>query len=350
MRRFFRIVSVALGLAVFGDSAQAHHSQAGIFDSRKTIEVTGVVRSVSWRNPHGQILLSVKDEKGVETIWDAETASISILRNRGVDVSGRPIRVGDRVTIAGSPSVRARPEILARSVLLPSGNEFTFGSPNAYFAAGKAGRLVGSAKVSGDVAAATAKADGLFRVWSTIMSDPAAFPMFKGGYPLSAAGKAGLAKWNPRNNILLKCGTKGTPLIMISPLPMDFTKQGDTIIMRLEEYDSVRTIHMSPKAVAPAAHTLFGFSRGRWEGTALVVETDHIAAGYFDHEGTPQSNQIKTVERFIPNADYSRLDYVLTTTDPVNFTRTFELKRYFVWKPENRVSPYECLDRFEPGK
>jgi len=95
MRRFFRIVSVALGLVVFGDSAQAHHSQAGIFDSRKTIEVTGVVKSVSWRNPHGQILLSVRDEKGVETIWDAETASISILRNRGVD--GSSIHVGDRI-------------------------------------------------------------------------------------------------------------------------------------------------------------------------------------------------------------------------------------------------------------
>ena len=120
--------------------------------------------------------------------------------------------------------MRNRPEILARSVLLPNGNEFTFGSDNPYFPAGKAGRLVGGAKTDGDVAAAKAKADGLFRVWSTIMSDPAAFPMFKGGYPLTAAGKAGLAKWNPRNNILLKCGTKGTPLIMISPLPMEFSR------------------------------------------------------------------------------------------------------------------------------
>src|SRR6187200_910177 len=176
MRRLFRIVSVVLGLAVFGNSAQAHHSQAGIFDSRKTIEVTGVVRSVSWRNPHGQILLSVKDEKGVETVWDAETASISILRNRGVD--GSPVRVGDRVTIAGSPSMRNRPEILARNVLLPNGYEFTFGSADAYFPAGKAGRVVGAVKSDSNVAAAKAKADGLFRVWSTIMSDPAAFPMF----------------------------------------------------------------------------------------------------------------------------------------------------------------------------
>jgi len=348
MRRFVRLASFVLGLNLCVGFAHAHHSQAGIFNSSKTIEITGVVKSVSWRNPHGQILLTVKDARGAETVWDAETASISILRNRGVD--GNSIHVGDSITIAGSPSVRNRPEILARNVLLPNGYEFTFGSDTAYFPAGKAGRLIGTAKPDGDAAAARAKADGLFRVWSTIMSDPAAFPMFKGGYPLTAAGKAGLAKWNPRDNNLLKCGTKGTPLIMISPLPMEFSKQGDNIIMRLEEYDSVRTIHMNPRDVAPSQHTLFGYSRGHWEGSTLVVETDHIAAGYFDHEGTPQSDQIKTVERFIPNADYSRLDYTLTTTDPVNFTRPFELKRYFVWKPENFVHPYECLDRFVPGK
>jgi len=342
--RCARLVVFVIGLALLADTARAHHSQAGIFDSTKTIEITGVIESVSWRNPHGQILLSVKDPAGKKTVWDAETASVSILRNRGAD--GSSIRVGDRVTIAGAPSQRNRPEILARSVLLPSGYEFTFGSPNAYFPAGKAGRVVGRAKIEGDVAAATKRADGLFRVWSTNMSDPAAFPMFKGGYPLTAAGKAGLAKWNPRNNVLLKCGTKGTPLIMISPLPMEFVKDGDTIVMRLEEYDTVRTIHMNPKAVAPAAHTLLGFSRGRWDGTTLVVETDHIASGYFDHEGTPQSDQIRTVERFTPTADYSRIDYTLTTTDAANFERPFTLTRYFVWKPENTVHKYECLDRF----
>jgi hypothetical protein len=267
-----------------------------------------------------------------------------VLRNRGAEPSA--VVVGDKVTIAGAPSVRGRNEILANSMLLSSGYEFTFGSANAYFPAGKAGRIVGRATIEGNVAEATAKADGIFRVWSTIMSDPAAFPMFKGGYPLTAAGKAGLAQWNPRDNSLLHCGTKGTPLIMISPLPMEFTKQGDTITMRLEEYDTVRTIHMNANAQAPAEHTLFGFSRGRFEGTTLVVETDHIKAGYFDHEGTPMSDNIKVVERFMPNADYTRLDYTLTTTDAENFERPFELKRYWLWKPENVVHPYECLDRF----
>jgi hypothetical protein len=68
MRQFFRVVSLVVGLGVFGDLAHAHHSQAGIFDSRKTIEVAGVVKSVSWRNPHGQILLAVRDDKGAETM------------------------------------------------------------------------------------------------------------------------------------------------------------------------------------------------------------------------------------------------------------------------------------------
>src|SRR5262245_47510556 len=131
MLRFARFVSLVLALTVFAGIAHAHHSQAGIFDSTKTIEVTGVIKSISWRNPHGQILFSVKNDNGAETVWDAETASISILRNRGVD--GSSIRVGDRVTIAGSPSLRDRPEILARSMLLPNGYEFTFGSADAYF-------------------------------------------------------------------------------------------------------------------------------------------------------------------------------------------------------------------------
>ena len=339
-----RSLVIVAGAGLLGTAAQAHHSQAGLFNSKATVEITGTVKSVSWRNPHGEIVLAVTDESGKTVDWSAETASISILRNRGVDSS--PIVVGDKVTIAGSPSVRNRPEILARSVLLPTGYEFTFGSADPYFPAGKAGRVVGKAKIDTDVAAARAKADGLFRVWATNMSDPEAFPMFKGGYPLNAAGKAKMAEWNPRDNALLHCGTKGQPLIMITPLPVEFSRQGDDILLRMEEYDSRRVIHMSPDAVAPPEHTQMGFSRGHWEGTVLVVETDHIAAGYFDHEGTPQSDQIKTVERFIPNATYDRLDYTLTTTDPVYFDKAFELKRYFVWKPEMSVHPYECLDRF----
>src|SRR4029079_19635672 len=116
----FAFVCVALA-----GSASAHHSQAGLFDSNRTVEVTGVVKSVSWSNPHGHIVVTVTDDKDTMTDWDAETESISILRNRGADASGL-INVGDKITIAGSPPRREMTQILANSVLLPSGYELTF--------------------------------------------------------------------------------------------------------------------------------------------------------------------------------------------------------------------------------
>ena len=321
-------------------SAWAHHSTVGVFDTSQTIEVTGTVVAVSWRNPHGQIVLAGDDGRE----WHAETSSISVLRNRGA--AGDSINVGDHITIAGSPPVRDVAEILARNVLLPSGYEFDFGSGNPYFAAGRSGNLVGRLTEETDVSQAVAQADGIFRVWSTVMSDPDSFPMFKGDYPMTPAAEAALAAWDPLDNELLLCGTKAMPLIMITPFPIDFVRQSDDILMRIEEFDARRIIHMADDAVAPAEHTQFGFSRGRWEGTTLVVETDRIHAHYMDMDGAPHSDQITLVERFVPNEDYSRLDYRITITDPVYYSEPFELTRYFIWRPEMRVHQYECLERY----
>lgn len=337
-------LATTLAAIFLASTAFAHHSTVAIYDASKRIEVTGIVKSISWRNPHGRIVLEVPDENGNIVEWEAEVASSTVLRNRKVrdDV----ITVGEKVTMAGQPSRRGLPIMFGTNVLLSSGYEFDFGSGMPHFPAGKSGNIVGYDLPDVDTSQAIASADGIFRVWSTIMGDPAAFPMFKGGYPLNEEGEKALAAWDPNNNSLFQCGNKGQPLIMITPSPVDFVRQGDDILMRIEEYDARRLIHMNPDAVAPEEHTLFGFSRGHFEGDVFVVETDHIAAGYFDHMGARQSEQITTVERFIPNADYSRLDYEITVTDPVYFSEPFTLKRYFVWYPEMSVHPYECLERY----
>ena len=126
-------------VTAFASTASAHHSQAGLFDSSKTIEITGVVKAISWRNPHGHITLAVTDDKGKVVDWDAETASISVLRNRGVDAEGI-INVGDTITIAGATPRREVPETLATSVLLASGYEFTFGRRRRTFRLAKPAR------------------------------------------------------------------------------------------------------------------------------------------------------------------------------------------------------------------
>ena len=339
MRKVISLFAL-LGLA---HGAAAHHSTVAIFDTSRTIEVTGIVEEVSWRNPHGRLLLRSQDENGAEAVWEAETPAVVILRIFGIGQDF--IDVGDRITIAGAPARREPTEMLARNILLASGYELAFLNNEPHFPAGRNGNLIGRSFDDSNVDEAIANADGIFRVWSTNMGDPAAFPLFKGGYPLTAAAEAVVAEWDPLDNELLNCGTKGQPLIMITPAPVEFVRDGDRILMRIEEYDSLRVIHMNEDAEPPEEPTQMGFSRGRFEGETLVVETDHIQEQYFDPDGVRQSEQMRTVERFTPNAAYDRLDYRITVEDPVYFTEPFDLTRYFVWRPEMTVVPYNCLER-----
>jgi hypothetical protein len=339
------IAPAALALALAAPVAVAHHSTVAIYDASRTIEVTGVVREISWRNPHGRMLLETADSGGATVVWEAEMPATVVLRILGIRQD--LISVGDRITLAGSPARSEERALAARNILLATGYELAFGGNVAYFPAGRSGNLIGREYDDSNVAAAVASADGIFRVWSTNMTDRAAFPMFKGNYPINDAARTVLARWDPLDNELLHCGTKGMPLIMITPAPVEFIRDsdGDRIILRMEEYDSQRTIHMNPAAEPPSQPSQMGFSRGRFEGETLVVETSGIRAQIFDPEGVPQSEEIRLVERFMPSDDFTRLDYRISVTDPVYFTETFELSRYFVWKPEMTVQPYDCLER-----
>src|SRR5262245_35017042 len=174
-------------------SATAHHSTAAIYDSSRTVEITGVVNAIHWRNPHGQILLNVRDASGKAVQWEIETPAIVVLRILGIGQDF--IGVGDRITVAGAPARRNPQAMNGRNILLASGYELAFGANVPHFPAGKNGNLIGRSYDKSNVAQAVAKADGIFRVWSTNMTDPAAFPMFKGGYPLTPAAQAIVTKW-----------------------------------------------------------------------------------------------------------------------------------------------------------
>ena len=87
--------------------AAAHHSQVGIFDSQAEHRGHGrhqvdLVAQSARADPADET-----NADGTTTEWDAETASIAVMRNRGAEPSA--VVVGDRVTIAGAP-IGARPQ------------------------------------------------------------------------------------------------------------------------------------------------------------------------------------------------------------------------------------------------
>ena len=94
-----------LALAVLASlpvAALAHHSFAVFFDGSKNITLTGVVTEFKFVNPHGLIVLQVKNKDGVAEEWKVETNSPSILRRRGWAPDS--IKKGEMITVEGWPA------------------------------------------------------------------------------------------------------------------------------------------------------------------------------------------------------------------------------------------------------
>jgi hypothetical protein len=89
-------------LALAPAVALAHHSFAVFFDGQKSITITGVVTEFKFVNPHGLIVLQVKNKDGAMEEWKVETNSPSILRRRGWAPDS--IKVGETITVEGWPA------------------------------------------------------------------------------------------------------------------------------------------------------------------------------------------------------------------------------------------------------
>ncbi len=329
-------------LAFAVSPALAHHSTLGFFDRDQVIEIEGELLSVSMVNPHVRFVVAVTDASGNTVPWEVETSAVSVLRTRGLDQAF--MEVGDHVRVAGNPSRRGRPEMSGLTLLLENGTEVVTalrGSP--YFTNPDDGNLLAPAFDPAAEEEARRSANGIFRVWSTVLDDRASFPMFKGQYPLTAQAQQQRDAWNVQDEEQLRCWEKGMPLLMITPVPIEFVQAGEDIRLRFEEDDAERLIHMTSDAgdsnVAPS---LLGHSTGRWEGRTLIVETSKISFPYLDDRGAPQSPEVHLLERFTLSEDEDQLDYRVTITDPATFTAPFDLTRYWIWRPEVTVGRWDC--------
>lgn len=151
-------------------AAFAHHSFSATFDPSRVIEIEGRVTRVLWSNPHVRYSIEAESD-GAE--WDIETHSVSILSRMGV--ASDVLRVGDTVKVAGSPSRRGLNELFALNALLPSGDEVVLdpGGAPRWTARG----IESKEYWTGQRDSGADTGQDLFRVWSTILTDPESFPL-----------------------------------------------------------------------------------------------------------------------------------------------------------------------------
>jgi hypothetical protein len=83
----------------------AHHSFA-MFDTQKSVTLTGTVTTFEWTNPHAYIEIDVPDA-GATKHWSIELGSPSILMQSGWKY--KDIKHGDKITVQISPLKSGQP-------------------------------------------------------------------------------------------------------------------------------------------------------------------------------------------------------------------------------------------------
>jgi uncharacterized protein DUF6152 len=80
----------------------AHHGGASLYDVSKQVTVNGTVTEFLWINPHVEITVEAKDEKGVLRHWLFEESSPPVLVNRGWN--RKSLAAGDAIKVTFNPS------------------------------------------------------------------------------------------------------------------------------------------------------------------------------------------------------------------------------------------------------
>lgn len=91
---------------VFAAAAFAHHS-AAVYDTTRSITLTGTVTEWLWANPHCALTFDVKDEKGNVRSWSGETTPPADILARGW--SKKMFKPGDPVTVTLAPGRNGEP-------------------------------------------------------------------------------------------------------------------------------------------------------------------------------------------------------------------------------------------------
>lgn len=340
------ILKVTVVLLLVCGVATAHHSTSANFLEDRMIEIEGTVTSARLRNPHVRFTLSVVNDLGAEVEWLVETNSLSGLRR--LNVSTDEFAVGQRLRIAGHPGRQRNTSIWATNMLVSDGREVLVDSgANPLWSQDES---IMSGPIFVTAGDGSQPELGIFRVWSHTRATNMLFPetvipdydVTK--YPLTAAALDAVQAFdrvtmNPTRN----CAPKGMPIIMEQPYPMQIADEDGNVVLYMEEYDAVRTIHMNRDAAPQGTKaSIHGYSTGRWDGSTLLVHTDHMNWGWFDQAGIPLSENAVVDESFTLADDGSRLDYTITVTDAANFTEPVSLSKFWLYVPGVEVKPYEC--------
>ncbi len=126
MRKPLLLLAASVGLIAGSTPLLAHHSFAAEYDSKKPVQLDGVVTKVEWMNPHARFYMDVTDTSGKVSHWELELGSPNGLQREGW--TRHSLNPGDRVTVNGFLAKDGSNLANARDVKLADGRRLFAGS------------------------------------------------------------------------------------------------------------------------------------------------------------------------------------------------------------------------------
>jgi len=137
-------------------------------------------------------------------------------------------------------------------------------------------------------------------------------------------------------------GFRGVGNLRIWNVVDEATEQLVSIRTHIQWQEQEREIFVDGRSPPPdfAAHTWQGFSKGHWEGNVLVVETDHLKAGWIRRNGLPLSDRARMTERFIRHGNI--LTHVSIVEDSFYLSEPLVKTNGFQLTTDLTMAPYPC--------
>jgi hypothetical protein len=135
--------------------------------------------------------------------------------------------------------------------------------------------------------------------------------------------------------------------------PRKLIQLPDLIVILYEANAGTRQIFLDgrPAPSADAQPWWWGYSRGRWDGDTLVVESTHFRdGGWLDVNGAPLTSEGKVTERF-RRPSVGTLEIDVTIDDPKAYTKPWTVRVNQRLLPDTDLIEFVCLEnnQFDPA-
>ena len=151
------------------------------------------------------------------------------------------------------------------------------------------------------------------------------------------------------DNPQVRCLPSGVPRVHALTLPYKIVQQPELVVLLYESGTLYRQVFLDGRRhPADPQPTWMGYSIGRWEGDALVVETIGFNdQTWLDGTGHPHSERMRLTERFIRRS-VGRMDLEITIDDPGTYTQPIRYVQPQALLPDGELIEYVCAENVKP--